>query len=288
MDLNKRLKDLNKLPEDQAVKARIYEHIHHKKRNGLTLWKESFLLLTIAMIALFLIFIPQNSSPPQTADQSIQAIYKHFGGKGGKFFARSSSLYISIKKVEDTIVYSFFEDLTQYVEKADGKLGNHIADVVVVKDHREERYQISDTGMLNVDSGQFFVGNSDMYDEVFQTLYSVESIPWIFILPLIVVVVNIFSMYYYKRHNLEGSKPKPSKRIWWLLVLVLAMLSSVFAWATWVGPLYKPLMIMFAFLYGFIIWHNLKREVQTYSIYKVETIKISIISATLVLIIMLY
>ncbi len=286
LDLNNRLKELNKLPEDQPVKDRIYERIYQKKRKGLTLWKESILLLTIAMIALFLIMIPQNSSPPQTADQSIQAIYKHFGGKEGEFFARSSSLYISVKKVEDTTVFSFFEDVTQYVEKTDGKLGNHITDVVVVRDRQEERYQISETGMLNVDSGQFFAGNSEMYDEVFQTLYSVETIPWIFILPFIVVAVNIFSMYYYKRHNIEESKP--SKRTWWLLVFLLAMLSSVFAWAIWVGPLYKPLMIMFAFLYGFIIWHNIKREVQTYSIYKVETIKISIISATLVLIIMLY
>lgn len=286
MDLNNRLKELNKLPEDPAVKARIYEHIHHKKRHGLPLWKESFLLLTIAVITLFLILIPQNSSPPQTADQSIQVIYKHFGGKEGKFLARSSSLYISIKKVEDTIVYSFFEDLTQYVEKADGKLGSYIADVVVVKGHREERYQISDTGMLNVDTGQFFVGNSDMYDKVFQTLYSVETIPWIFILPLIVIAVNICSTYYYKRLNLQGSKP--SKHVWWVLVFGLVIISSVFAWAIWVGPLYKPLMITFALLYGIIFWNFIIRDVQTYSIYKVETIKISIISAILVLIVILY
>lgn len=286
LDLNNRLKKLNNLPEDRAVKTRIYERIHHKRKKDLPLWKESVLLLTIAMIALFFIMTPQNSSPPQTAGQSIQAIYKHFGGKEGKFFARSSSLYISTEKVEDTIIYNFFKDLTQYVEEADGKLGNHITDVVVVRDRQEERYQISDTGMLNVDSGQFFVGKSEIYDKVFQTLYSAKATPWIFILPLIVVAVNIFSMNYYKRHNLQGSKP--SKRMWWLLVLVLAMVSSVFAWATWVGPLYKPLMITFAFLYGVIIWHSIKRDVQTYSIYKVETIKISIISATLVLIIMLY
>ncbi|MFC9542118.1 hypothetical protein ACFTQ7_19900 [Lysinibacillus sp. NPDC056959] len=285
MDLNNRLKELNKLPEDQAVKARIYERIHNKGKKGLTLWKEGVLLLTIALIALFLILIPQNSTP-QTAGQSIQTIYKHFGGKEGKFFARSSSLYTSVEKVEDTIVYNFFEDVTQYVEEADGKLGNHITDVVVVRDRQEEHYQISDTGMLNVDSGQFFVGNSETYDKVFQTLYSAKATPWIIILPLIVVTVNIFSMSYYKRHNLQGSKP--SKRMWWLLVLVLAMLSSVFAWATWVGPLYKPLMITFALLYGFVFWYFIIREERTYSIYKVETIKISIISATLVLIIMFY
>lgn len=285
LDLNNRLKELNKLPEDQAVKARIYKRIHNKGKKGLTLWKEGVLLLTIAMIALFLILIPQNSTP-QTAGQSIQTIYKHFGGKEGKFFARSSSLYTSVEKVEDTIVYNFFEDLTQYVEEADGKLGNHITDVVVVRDRQEEHYQISDTGMLNVDSGQFFVGNSETYDKVFKILYSAKATPWIIILPLIVVTVNIFSMNYYKRHNLQGSKP--SKRMWWLLVLVLAMLTSVFAWATWSGPLYKPLMITFALLYGFIFWYFIIREERTYSIYKVETIKISIISATLVLIIMFY
>lgn len=286
LDLNNRLKELNKLPEDRAVKTRIYERIHHKRKKDLALWKESVLLLTIAMIALFFIMTPQNPSPPQTAGHSIQAIYKHFGGKEAKFFARSSSLYISTEKVEDTIVYNFFEDLTKYVEEADGKLGNHITDVIVVRDREEEHYQISDTGMLNVDSGQFFSGNSVTYDIVFHRLYSVTTKPWIFILPLIVIAVNIFSTNYYKRHNLQGSKP--SKHVWWLLVLVLAMFSSIFAWATWVGPLYKPLMITFALLYGFIFWYFIIREVGTYAIYKVETIKISIISATLVLIIILY
>ncbi|WP_285396209.1 hypothetical protein [Lysinibacillus sp. fls2-241-R2A-57] len=286
MDLNNRLKKLNKLPEDLDIKSRIYERIQHKEKKGLTIWKEGVLLLTIAMISLFFIMIPQSSSPPQTASHPIQAIYKHFGGKEGKFFARSSSLYISVKKVDDRIVYSFFEDLTQYVEEADGKLGNHITDVVVVRDGQEEHYQISDKGMLNVDSGQFFVGNTEMYDDVFETLYSADTIAWIFFLPLIVVVVNNFSMNYYKRHNLEESNP--FKHNWWLFVFVLTMLSGVFAWATWVGPLYKPLMIMLALLYGVIIWHYIKRDVQTYSIYKVETIKISIISATIVVIIMLY
>jgi len=286
LDLNNRLKKLNKLPEDLDIKSRIYERIQHREKKGLPLWKESVLLLTIAMIALFFIMTPQNSSPPQTVGQSIQAIYKHFGGKEGKFFARSSSLYTSTEKVEDTIVYNFFEDLTQYVEEADGKLGNYITDVIVVRDREEEHYQISDTGMLNVDSGQFFAGNSVTYDIVFQRLYTVTTKPWIFILPLIVIAVNIFSTNYYKRHNLQGSTP--SKHVWWLLVLVLSMLSSVFAWATWVGPLYKPLMITFALLYGLIFWYFIIRGIRTYSIYKVETIKISIISATLFLIIILY
>ncbi len=286
LDLNNRLKELNKLPEDQYIKNRIYERIHHKEKKGLTIWKEGALLFTIAMITLFFIMLPQSSSSPQTASHPIQAIYMHFGGEEGQFFARSSSLYMSVKKVQDPTVFSFFEDLTQYVEEADGKLGNHITDVVVVRDGQEEHYQISDTGMLNIDSGQFFVGNSDVYDEVFDALYSVKIIPWMFILPLIIAAVNIFSMSYYKRHDLQGFKP--SMRMWWLLVLVVAMISSIFAWAAWVGPLYKPLMIMCAFLYGFIIWHHIKREVQTYSVYKVETIKISIITATLVLIIMLY
>ncbi len=54
---------------------------------------------------------------------------------------------------------TFFQDLTHYVEEGDGRLGNYITDVVVVRDNQEEHYQISDTGMLNIDSGQFFCGN---------------------------------------------------------------------------------------------------------------------------------
>ncbi|WP_286926791.1 MULTISPECIES: hypothetical protein [Lysinibacillus] len=286
MDLHNRLKKLNKLPEDQAVKSRIYERIQHKKKKGLTIWKEGVLLFTTAMIALFLILLPQNSTLPQSANQSIQTIYKYFGGEEGKFFARGSDLYTSVERVNDRKIYNFFQDLTHYVEEGDGRLGNYITDVVVVRDNQEEHYQISDTGMLNIDSGQFFVGTSDMYGEVFQLLYSVNTKPWFLILPLIVVVANLFSASYYKRRKLDNYKPPKSK--WWLLLLFLSVTFGIFAWATWVGPLYKPLMLTLAVFYGVIIWYNLKRDIQHYAIYKVETIKIYIITVALVFVIMNY
>jgi len=286
LDLHNQLKKLNNLPEDQAVKSRIYQHIQHKKKKGLTIWMEGVLLLTMAVIALFLILLPQNSSLPQSANQSIQTIYKYFGGKEGKFFARGSDLYTSVEKVNDRKIYNFFQDLTHYVEEGDGRLGDYVTDVVVVRDHREEHYQISDTGMLNIDSGQFFVGTSDMYDEVFQILYSVNTKPWFLILPLVVIIVNLFSASYYKRRKLDNYKPPKPK--WWLLLLFLSVTFGIFAWATWVGPLYKPLMLMLAVFYGVIIWYNLKRDIQHYAIYKVETIKISIITVALVFMIMNY
>ncbi|MGG2054506.1 hypothetical protein ABFY48_08900 [Lysinibacillus pakistanensis] len=286
MDLHNRLKKLNNLPEDQAVKSRIYERIQHKKKKGLTIWKEGVLLLTTAMIALFLILLPQNSPLPQSANQSIQTIYKYFGGEEGKFFARGSDLYTSVERVNDRKIYYFFQDLTHYVEEGEGRLGNYITDVVVVRDNQEEHYQISDTGMLNIDSGQFFVGTSDMYEEVFQLLYSVNTKPWFLILPFVVIVANLFSASYYKRRRLDNYKPPKPK--WWLLLLFLLVTFGIFAWATWVGPLYKPLMLMLAVFYGVIIWYNLKRDIQNYAIYKVETIKICIITVALVFVIMNY
>lgn len=108
MDLHNRLKKLNNLPEDQAVKSRVYERIQHKKKKGLTIWKEGVLLLTMAVIALFLILLPQNSPLPQSANQSIQTIYKYFGGEEGKFFARGSDLYTSVERVNDRKIYNFF------------------------------------------------------------------------------------------------------------------------------------------------------------------------------------
>lgn len=286
MGLHNRLKKLNNLPEDQAVKSRIYERIQHKKKKGLTIWKEGVLLLTTAMIALFLILLPQNSPLPQSANQSIQTIYKYFGGEEGKFFARGSDLYTSVERVNDRKIYNFFQDLTHYVEEGEGRLGNYITDVVVVRDNQEEHYQISDTGMLNIDSGQFFVGTSDMYDEVFQLLYSVNTKPWFLILPLVVIIVNLFSASYYKRRRLDNYKPPKQK--WWLLLLILSVAFGIFAWATWVSPLYKPLMLVLAVFYGVIIWYNLKRDIQHYAIYKVETIKICIITVALVFVIMTY
>ncbi|MFJ7732903.1 hypothetical protein ACIQXF_13515 [Lysinibacillus sp. NPDC097231] len=287
MDLHNRLKKLNNLPEDQAVKSRIYEHIQHKKKKGFSTWKEGILLLTIAVIALFLILLPQNSSLPQTANHSIQAIYKYFGGQEGKFFARSSGLYISVEKVDDTTVYSFFQDLTQYVEEANGKLGKYIVDVVVVRNQQEEHYQVSDTGMLNVDSGQFFVGKSAIYDEIFFSLYDVKARSWLFFLPVIIItVVNLISIYYYSGRKLE--EKKPSKRSWQILLLAITVLVGIIVWATWVGPLYRPLMVVIALLYHVIVWHYLKRDIQKYSDYKVEMIKISIFCLAVVFMIIMF
>src|SRR4051794_32832064 len=102
MDLDNRLKTLNNLPEDEAAKKRIYERVHSQEKvHNFSKWKEFGLLTVIAVIALFLVILPTFSPPHQTADGSVEEIYSHFGGEEGKFYARGSSLYISVNKVED-------------------------------------------------------------------------------------------------------------------------------------------------------------------------------------------
>ncbi|MEK4229348.1 hypothetical protein [Solibacillus sp. FSL H8-0538] len=283
MDLHNRLKDLNNLPEEKALKARIYEGIHQpQKKPGFTMWKEACLLIAVAVIALFLVIVPESVPNNQTASgPSVQEIYRYFGGEEGEFSARSSSLYTSIDKVEDQIVYHFFNNLPQYVQEADGKLGPYITDVIVMRDGKEERYQVSDEGMLHVDTGKFYSSDSDMYEEVFSRLYSSSGSSWgSILLPIVVIGVGLYSSIFYKRRKLE--QVNPFKGNWWLYIFMIVFL-IIIVWGIFDDPLYKPLLVIFALLYGAAIWIATKRSVQSYVAYKFEAVKVIIITITLVI-----
>ena len=288
MDLHNRLKELNNLPENGAVKARIYEGIlQPKKKPSFAKWKEAFITIAMAVIALFLIIVPESIQDNQTASDSVQEIYSKFGGKEGKFFARGSTLYMSVDKIEDQTVYTFFENLSLYMKETDGQLGDHIADVVVVRAGEEERYQLSDTGMLHVETGKFYSSESDMYADVFNILYSVTLDPWYWyiILPFVVIIVNIVSATYYKRRKLQVVNPFIGKP--WIYILLFGALSSVFGWGIWIGPLFKPLLVILALFYGISMWYASKRSVQSYAAYKFETVKIIVITVTIIIVLAL-
>lgn len=286
MDLHNRLKELNNLPGDQALKSRVYEEIQQNKKSSLGKWKEAFLLIAIAIISLFLVIVPESMPQNQTTPSSIQAIYKYFDGKEGKFFARSSSLYLSVHKVDDPNVYLFFENFSQYVKQVDGKLGNYITDVVVVRDREEEHYQVSETDILHVDTGKFYQSDSELYNEVFNSLYSVNINVWFILFPIMTTFVHILGIFYYKVRNIKENNPY--KNSWWLFAVVVVTMMAIFAWAQWVGPLYKPLVIVFALLYGAMQWYILKQNAQTDTIYKVEVLKIIIFIFTILFLIVLY
>ena len=280
MDLHNRLKELNNLPEDRVLKARIYEGIHQNKKANLLKWKEAFLIIAISAITLFLVFVPESVPQNQTANIPIQAIFKNFGGKEGEFSARNSSLYNSVEKVEDQTVYDFFENFSQYVKETDGSLGNYITDVIVIRNGQEERYQVSDTGMLHVDTGQFYVDNSDMYSEVFSSLYSVTLNNWFIFFPLTMLAISLISRTYYKRHHVKEVnllKTHP-----WHFALIMIVIANIFAWSALIGPLYKPLLIVLALLFGVVTWNAIKKNLPSYSVYKFEAIKLIISTAALV------
>lgn len=285
MDLHNRLKELNNLPEDRALKARIYEGIHQNKRASLVRWKEAFLIIAISVISLFLVFVPESVPQSQTANIPIQAIYKNFGGKEGEFSARSSSLYFSVEKVEDQTVYTFFENFSPYVKESESSLGNYITDVIVIRNGQEERYQVSDTGMLHVDTGQFYVENSNLYGEVFNSLYSVTLNNWFMFFPLTMLAINLVSWAYYKRHHVK--EVNLLKTYPWLFALIMIVVAIIFAWPALIGPLYKPLIIVLALLYGVVTWHVIKKTLPSYLVYKFEAIKLIISTAALVIFIIL-
>lgn len=287
MDLHNRLKELNNLPENRTTKARIYKGIHQNKKVNLVKWKEALLIIAISAIAFFLVFIPEIEPQSQTSNTSIQAIYINSLGKEGKFSARSSNLYTFVDQVENPTILGFFEYFSTYVKEADGSLGKNITDVLVIRNGQEERYQLSETGMLRVDTGQFYVGNADMYQYELVLFNLDPSIPikWILFFTLIINITNLISSAYYKHHQIKEVtllKTNP-----WLLVLTTIGLVSIFTWAFWIGPLYKPLLIVLTLLWWIAIWNATKKQLPSYSVYKFEAIKLTISTTSMIFTIIL-
>lgn len=282
MDLHNRLKELNNLPENHAVKTHIYEGIHQNKKASLGKWKEAFLIIAISAIALFLVFVPESERQSQTSSTAIQAVYKYSLGKEGEFSARSSSLYTFVDKVKDPTILGFFEYFSTYVKEADGSLGKNITDILVIRNGQEEHYQLSETGMLRVDTGQFYIGNADMYryELVLFNLDSSIPIKWIAFLTFIISILNWISNAYYKHHHIKSDnllKTNP-----WLLVLNTIVVATIFAWAFWIGPMYKPLLIVLTLLWWVATWNATKKNSPTYPVYKFETIKLIILTTSMI------
>ncbi|WP_431027140.1 hypothetical protein [Lysinibacillus sp. LZ02] len=282
MDLHKQLQELEKLPVDEGMKRAMYHQIQRPKKNNY-IWKELALIVGIVLLAIVLIIPPQSQS---TATGTIQEVYKYFGGDEGEFYGRASMLYIGVDRVLNEEVKEFFATIKKEEFTQEGKLGRHIADVVVVQDDGvQHRYQVSEYDMLDVDTGLYYSGESERYSEVFNELYSVDVLPmWPQLIVLIVLIHQAILNRMYKKKGFH--RPKYFKGAYVPVGLFVGIFSSSVLWHIYIGPLYQPILLIVCIAWVYIAWRALKPQLPTSLFYTVEKINLLLIILVIIMVIM--
>ena len=275
--IDRELKKLKDLPENHGAKERIKQRIKAQPTTSLfARWKLPSLFVVICSIALFLIFTSPNM-PLSTASSSEKVIYTYFGGDEGTFKARASLLYTNIQKVQSEREIHYLENIETLEIVVDGELGAHIVDVVFVSDGKQHRYQLSNMDIYDVDRNIYYRDTSDIYSDVFNTLYTPNSTSFTLLLPLIVIIVNVYSMNYYKRLGISEKEIMPKTASFYLiLVAMLAVLIGSMLYSIFVAPIFIPLPIMICSIFVVFMWRYYTRHIPDVRVLKLERIKLII------------
>ena len=287
MSINKRLRELNDMPENEALKMKIKQSIMEappKKKINFSSWKEVFVSCAVIAITLFLLFTPTLQKNQATSDD-IQHIYTFFSAKEGEFRARASLQYVGMQDLKSDVTIQFFNQVEQMDVVENGTLGNHFIDVLVVRNHEKHRYQLSDTTLYDVDHNIYYTSDDSLYSEAFDVLYhGKQSGDMAMVLSFTVIIVNIVSSYLYKRRGIK--LPDTNKKTMKYTLLVLLLFAGIFMYAIYIGPLYKPVLYLLTFVYGYLLWRLLKSNVHHLYVYKIERIKATIL--VLVMLVVIY
>lgn len=282
--IDRELKKLKDLPENHAAKERIKHTIKNEPTTSpFTRWKLPSLFVAICSIALFLIFTSPNM-PLSTASSSEKVIYTYFGGEEGTFKAKASLLYMKIQKVQHEREIAYLENMDALEIVENGELGAHIVDVVFVRDGERHRYQLSDTDIYDVDRNIYYRDTSDVYSDVFDTLYTPNRTSFTLLLPLIIVIINGYSINYYKRLGINEKEIMPKTTSFYLLIVaMLIVIMGSMLYVIFIGPVFIPLPIMICLVLAVLMWRYFTRHIPDIRVLKLERIKLIIVMIVLVL-----
>lgn len=283
--IDRELKKLKDLPENHAAKERIKHTIKNQQTTSpFVRWKLPSLFVAICSIALFLIFTSPNM-PLSTASSSEKVIYTYFGGEEGTFKAKASLLYMKIQKVQGEREIAYLEQIEALEIVEDGKLGDHIVDVVFVRDGEQHRYQLSENDIYDVDRNIYYRDMSDVYSDVFDTLYtSKKGSSFTLLIPLIVIIINAYSINYYKRLGISEKEIMPKTASFYLLIVaMLIVIMGSMLYVIFIGPVFIPLPIMICLVLAILMWRYFTRHIPDIRVLKLERIKLIIVMIVLVL-----
>ncbi|MEG0473685.1 MAG: hypothetical protein RR588_15240, partial [Solibacillus sp.] len=229
----------------------------------------------------FFLLVTGTPQTNQATSNEVQHIYTYFGGKENEFRARTSTLYVGVQEMTNATTTTFFDQIETMEKLEKGYLGDHIVDVIVVQNNEPHRYQVSNGSIYDVDHAIFYKGEGALYEEAFNVLYDFKINSYYLIFPLGIISINLIEKAYYKRKKIK--EENILEKSWVLMAIVVAGLVSIFAYSSFIGPLYKPFLLVLAILYGYTLWKVVQRQAKLYVNLKVESYKA--ISLTILLMI---
>ncbi len=278
--LDKQLQELKQLPEDKQLKEKIYRQLHTKKPKRFTGLKEALLLTIMIAIAFFLFILPPAQQTTTSAGDI--TLFTAFGGEPGQFFARPSTLYTGVYHEENEQLLDFFRTFDEHmIVTEDVKLGEHIADIVMIQNGKQTRYQMSDTYLLNVDTGVFYQGD-ETYEDAFNIAYTPHNDPGFAIfMPIVVIILHGVISNRYKKANITFEIPvKYNAPV--IMGFLVIMGSSMF-YHQQIGPIFKPLLIIFPVAFGLVMWKIIKKIAPSPFVYRMEMIRVLVSFGLLIL-----
>ena len=277
MKLDDRLKQLNELPQNEALKKSIYQNIHKKpvkRRNPLKTFREIGVMAAICFIGLFLLFTSDNLNN-QAASGEIAKItsYENNGEKG--FRGRTSTLFIGVENVTTDEMVTLFENISELpAVMAPPKSDVHYDIIVLYKNGEQRKFELAWNYLYDISNNAYYPGYEQYPSTILSDLedaHDRQQFPAIFI-ALGVLLMNLAASSYYSRRQIE--QPKKIHGLGIAITIYLIVVALMGYYYFMIGPFYKPLLLLLLFGYGFSMWWLIKKEVTNLNILKVEKYKI--------------
>lgn len=277
MKLDDRLKQLNELPQNEALKKSIYQNIHKepvRRRIPLKTFREIGVMAAICFIGLFLLFTSDIHNN-QAASSEIAKItsYENNGEKG--FRGRTSTLFIGVENVTTDEMVTLFENISELTAvMAPPKSEVHYDIVVLYKNGEQRKFELAWNYMYDVSNDAYYSGYQQYPSAIFSDLENAHDrvqFPAIFI-ALGVLVMNLMASSYYSRRQIE--RPKKIRGLGIALTIYLIGFAIMGWYYFTIGPFYKPVLLLLLLGYGCSMWWLIKKEVTNLNMLKVEKYKI--------------
>lgn len=295
MKLDERFKQLKELPEDEQLKIQIRNHIENNQQktkssfnwNG---WKEVSIVIGICFIGLFLLYTSSNGLKNHAATEEITGLYSYHNHTGEGFRGKASTLFIGVKDIMTERTVLLFETIDELpiLDQAPYGFVDHY-DIVVVKKGVKHQYQLSEDYLYDVDNNLIYPGYKEFPMALADDLtkpHENNGYPLALLIPFSVIFINMMINIYYKRRRMNRPEKLPGTGI--AVTISIFVLIAIGLYVYFIGPIYRPLLFLFAILYGWLLWWPVKRNITDLNILKVERIKTLFIVSLVFFWIMMY
>lgn len=275
MNIEKQLEQMNHMPEDEQLKGKIRRNLERSPQKPLkmggSMWKEIGIIAAICCIGLFLFITSTMTDTNQATSTDVEAVYLYNNDYEKGFRARASSLYIGVHDVTNENFIRFFERLDDVELLENKKIDRSHYDIVVVKNGEQNRYQLTYDYLWDMDNDRFYNMKNHystiITDSVTSNLYNSMGGYYMFV-PIALLFISISASFFYKRRKLQ--EPRKLKGRGLIIAIMMSATGLFLAYYINIGPIYKPLLFVCAFIYGYILWWPVGRNVTNMHIRKIE------------------